>query len=224
MIAEYWADGPRSETPAGPLEPVRTARARAPAHRVARARSRQAVKLLFALKNAIFDAGCCAWDAKVTYDSVRPITSVRWLFRGTQIQAWAGPGQGTQSIAGETWFPYQPTTFPTPPFGSTARGTAPSAPLPPRSCGCSPTAIASVSRSRPGRELADRTGVTPHEDVTLSWPTFSDAAAEAGVSRRYGGIHFLQGDLDGRVTGRIVAQRCWPVVLAHVNGSANAPK
>jgi hypothetical protein len=30
---------------------------------------------------------------------------------------------------------------------------------------------------------------SPAKDGTLSWPTFSAAAAEAGMSRRYGGIH-----------------------------------
>ena len=101
MIAEYWADGPRSETPPGHwnlfaqrvLEGRRTG---SPEHDLD-----EAVTLLFALNNAIFDAGCCAWDAKVAYDSVRPITAVRWLFRGTQVDAWAGPGRGTTNIAGE---------------------------------------------------------------------------------------------------------------------------
>ena len=33
-------------------------------------------------------------------------------------------------------------------------------------------------------------GVTPAKDVVLSWKTLTDAADEAGMSRRYGGIHF----------------------------------
>lgn len=39
------------------------------------------VKLFFALTNAIFDAGIVAWDNKRAFDSVRPITAVRYLFR-----------------------------------------------------------------------------------------------------------------------------------------------
>jgi len=38
--------------------------------------------------------------------------------------------------------------------------------------------------------------------VTLRWKTFSRAAAQAGISRRYGGIHFTDGDLEGRKAGR----------------------
>ena len=49
----------------------------------------------------------------------------------------------------------------------------------------------------------------PRGDVTISWPTFSDAADQAGLSRRYGGIHFEQGDLDGRAVGRVAARIAW---------------
>jgi hypothetical protein len=42
---------------------------------------------------------------------------------------------------------------------------------------------------------------TPARDVTLSWKTFTDAADQAGWSRRYGGIHFYSGDMHGRVAG-----------------------
>ena len=33
-------------------------------------------------------------------------------------------------------------------------------------------------------------GAAPASDITLSRSTFSDAAVQAGLSRRYGGIHF----------------------------------
>jgi hypothetical protein len=45
--------------------------------------------------------------------------------------------------------------------------------------------------------------------VVLSWPTFSAAAEQAGRSRRYGGIHFPDGDLSGRALGAAVGARAW---------------
>ena len=45
-------------------------------------------------------------------------------------------------------------------------------------------------------------GSTPERHVILFWPTFSAAADQAGLSRRYGGIHFLDGDLASRRLGR----------------------
>src|SRR5204862_6789732 len=115
MIAEYWADGPRSELPPGHWNLF----AQQVAHRDSTGESEhdldRAVKLFFALTNAVFDAGCCAWDNKRAFASVRPITAIRYLFAGRRIRAWAAPGRGMQTIAGQARFPYQPTTFPPPP-------------------------------------------------------------------------------------------------------------
>ncbi len=60
-------------------------------------------------------------------------------------------------------------------------------------------------------------GLTPAHDLTLSWPTFTDASDEAGISRRYGGIHFPQGDLLGRQMGRRVADQAWAKATSYFN-------
>jgi vanadium-dependent haloperoxidase-like protein len=62
-------------------------------------------------------------------------------------------------------------------------------------------------------------GAVPASDLTLSWPTFSDAANQAGLSRRYGGIHFEQADLDGRSTGRTAARVVWAKAKRYWQGS-----
>jgi hypothetical protein len=221
MIAEYWADGPHSELPPGHWNLF----AQQVCHRDHTGDSEhdldQAVKLFFALTNAIFDAGICAWDNKCAFASVRPITAIRYLFQGTQIRAWAGPGRGTQPITGEQWFPYQPTTFPTPPFPEYSSGhsnfSAAGAEIlelftGSDRFGASVTFSAGTSRVEPG--------LTPASDLTLSWETFSDAADQAGISRRYGGIHFEQGDLDARTTGRLSARQAWATAKTYLHGGA----
>jgi hypothetical protein len=126
------------------------------------------------------------------------------------VRAWGGPYQGTKLIDGATWFPYQPTTFPTPPFPEYSSGhsnfSAAGAEILKRFThsdrfGASVTLPAGGSRVEPG--------AVPSSDVTLSWWTFSEAADQAGMSRRYGGIHFEQGDLDARATGRMAARLAW---------------
>jgi hypothetical protein len=62
-------------------------------------------------------------------------------------------------------------------------------------------------------------GLVPADDVTLAWETFSQAADEAGLSRRYGGIHFEQGDLVGRSVGRLVGAQVWERAQAYLYGS-----
>lgn len=56
--------------------------------------------------------------------------------------------------------------------------------------------------------------------MTLSWETFSAAADEAGLSRRYGGIHFEDGDLEGRRMGRAVGALVWARAFDYINGVA----
>jgi hypothetical protein len=64
---------------------------------------------------------------------------------------------------------------------------------------------------------------TPAQDVTLTWPTFQDAADQAGLSRRYGGIHFLQGDLMGRSMGIQIATQAWERAQHYFVGKPGKP-
>ena len=60
--------------------------------------------------------------------------------------------------------------------------------------------------------------MTPARPVALSWRTFDDAADEAGLSRRLGGIHFRDGDLASRAMGKAIGRRVFREVLRHVLG------
>jgi hypothetical protein len=223
VIALYWADGPRSELPPGHWNLF----AQLVAHRDHTGDSEhdldQAVKLFFAVTNAIFDAGICAWDNKCAFASVRPITAIRYLFQGQQVRAWAGPGLGTQVIRGEEWFPYQTRSFPTPPFPEYSSGhsnfSAAGAEILRLHTG-SDRFGASVTFS--AGSSAVEPGLAPAHEVTLSWDTFSDAADQAGISRRYGGIHFEQGDLDARATGRLAARATWAKAQSYFTGTVVA--
>jgi hypothetical protein len=220
MIAEYWADGPHSELPPGHWNLFAQFVSRRDHPGLNADGVERDVKLFFALTNAVSDAGCCAWDNKRAFNSVRPITAIRTLFRGQPVRAWGGPYQGTKLIDGASWFPYQPSTFPTPPFPEYSSGhssfSAAGAEIlklftHDDRFGGSVTLRAGSSRVEPG--------AVPANDLTLSWATFSDAANQAGISRRYGGIHFEQGDLDARATGRIAAQLVWEKAQGYWEGT-----
>jgi hypothetical protein len=220
MIAEYWADGPRSELPPGHWNLFAQSVARRDHHGDQAHGLERDVKLFFALTNALSDAGCCAWDNKCAFNSVRPITAIRTIFRGEPVRAWAGPYQGTMLIDGASWFPYQPTSFPTPPFPEYSSGhsnfSAAGAEILKLFSGSdrfggSVTLPAGSSKIEPG--------AVPFRDITLSWATFSEAAHQAGLSRRYGGIHFEQGDLDARATGQIAGRKAWDRAQDYWEGS-----
>jgi hypothetical protein len=219
MIAEYWADGPHSELPPGHWDLFGQFVSRREHHSDRGDGLDSDVKLFFALTNAIFDAAVCCWDNKRAFDSVRPITALRYLFQNHPVRAWAGPYRGTQIIRGQDWFPYQGVTFPTPPFPEYSSGhstfSAAGAEILRLFTGSdrfenSVTFPAGSSRIEPG--------ATPAQDLTLTWSTFKGAADQAGLSRRYGGIHFEHADLDGRAAGRLVAQQAWSRATGYITG------
>jgi hypothetical protein len=85
-LAEFWADGPKSETPPGHWNVI--------ANEVTDSAGFERriggigaevdalewdVKLYFALNGAVHDAAVAAWGVKGFYDSVRPISMVRYM-------------------------------------------------------------------------------------------------------------------------------------------------
>jgi hypothetical protein len=137
------------------------------------------------------------------------VSDAEYLYAGKQITAWAGPGLGTRQIDGANWRPYQAITVVTPPFPEFFSGhsvfSAAGAEVLRRFTGSDKFGY---SVMRPAGSSGVETGV-PATHITLSWPTFSDAADEAGLSRRYGGIHFVDGDIVGREIGRKIGAQAW---------------
>lgn len=86
VLAEFWADGPRSETPPGHWFTILNYVSDHPAFQK-RFKGQGAilddlewdVKAYFALGGAVHDAAITAWGIKGWYDYVRPISALRWM-------------------------------------------------------------------------------------------------------------------------------------------------
>jgi hypothetical protein len=85
-VAEYWADGPHSETPPGHWNVIANEVAATPGftRRIGGQGPeldplRWDVEVYFALNGALHDAAIAAWGLKGFYDSARPISMVRHL-------------------------------------------------------------------------------------------------------------------------------------------------
>ena len=79
-LAEFWADGPKSETPPGHWNAIANEVSDSPdLERGIPNRTEWDVKLYFALNGALHDAAVVAWGAKGHYDSARPISMIRYL-------------------------------------------------------------------------------------------------------------------------------------------------
>jgi hypothetical protein len=211
-IADYWADGPATETPPGHWNVIAQFVSQRDGHTID-----DDVKMFFALDNALLDTSIAVWECKRFYDYARPVSAIRFLYLGKPVRAWGGPYRGVELIPGEQFQSY----LPTPPFAEYVSGhsafSAASAEIlklftGSDTFGGSVTIIGGSSSVEPG--------LVPASDVTLSWATFSEAADQAGLSRRYGGIHFESGDLQAQILGRRIGAETWIRAQAYFNGTA----
>jgi hypothetical protein len=110
-LAEYWADGPSSETPPGHWNVIANQVSDVPGFsaRIGGAgpevdRLEWDVKTYFALNGALHDAAIAAWGLKGHYDSPRPISMIRYLGSRGQSSDPAAPGYHPQGLPLEAGF------------------------------------------------------------------------------------------------------------------------
>jgi len=175
QIARFWADGAGTATPPGHWNEI--------AQDVAREQGNTVFEnaRMFALLNiAEADAGIACWDAKYEYNFWRPVTAIRA----------AGADGNPATQADPAWTPL----LATPPFPSYTSGHSTFS-----------AAAATVLSRFYGTD--DVTFTTTDDDVpgaVRSFSSFSDAAAEAGMSRIYGGIHYQFDNAEGLHCGEQV--------------------
>ncbi|MEA2605194.1 MAG: hypothetical protein QOF89_6186 [Acidobacteriota bacterium] len=184
QIARFWADGGGTDTP--------------PGHWVVIAQGVSSSQHLTLIQNArlfaligiaVADAGIVAWDAKYHYLDWRPITGIRL----------ADTDGNPNTPQDTTWS----SLLVTPPFPSYISGH-------------------STFSSAAARVLAlflgtDTFSFTTTSDglpgVQRSFSSFSQAAAEAGQSRIYGGIHWQYDNQVGLAAGRAIGEQVFYDVL-----------
>lgn len=220
--AEYWADGPSSVFP--------------PGHGMifAQALSRRRgfsldtdVNLFFTLGNAMLDASIGAWTEKYVYDFVRPVTAIRWYYTehplnsdGTVLSWLPGkpPGQDYGWVPASQWLPYQALNVVTPGFPEYVSGHSTFS-----------GAFEQVLMSYTGSDAFNAKVVipagsskieagSPAQPVTLTWSTYTAASDEAGMSRRWGGIHFYSGDYRGRQLGKSAGSNAYSKAQSYLQG------
>lgn len=225
LVAEFWEDGAGTSFPPGTWMSFGQFVSARDGHTLD-----QDAQMFFALGNAVFDAGVATWEAKSHYDYVRPVRAIRELGRlgligefdetlgGFVIEA--RTPEGLTKILASDFLTYQtPGSDPSPPFPEYTSGHS--------SFSAAGAAILRLFtgsdefggqvRFQPG-ESRFEPGAVPSQPVTLDWDTFSAAADEAGISRLYGGIHFSEGDLNGRQLGQQVGQAAWDRAQFFIQG------
>jgi membrane-associated phospholipid phosphatase len=177
VIALFWADGAGTETPPGHWNTI----AQGVALRFDNTIEQNA--RLFALLNiAMADAAIAAWDAKYVFYSWRPVTAIR-----------SGDNDGNAATVGDpTWS----SRIGTPPFPEYVSGHS--------TFSAAAATILALFYGSDEIAFAARSDILI--GVTRQFDSFSAAAAEAAISRLFGGIHFRSGIEDGLTAGTAIGQ------------------
>jgi hypothetical protein len=135
------------------------------------------------------------------------------------IRAWrgpppepSGPATGVGWQRGEEWMPYMQRNFVTPPFPGYTSGhstfSRAAAEVMTAVTGTPffPGGLASFVAIRNEFNLVER---GPTETVELQWATYYDAADQAGVARRLGGIHPVYDDHPSRIAAAEIGRKAW---------------
>jgi membrane-associated phospholipid phosphatase len=170
-IAKFWADGSGTYTPPGHWNSIATQLLNRN-----NASLVESAHTLGVLNIALADAAIACWDAKYTFDTWRPVTAIH--------QAALDGNDAT--TADTTWQPL----IATPPFPEYTSGHSTFS-----------SAAATVLTELMGDNVSFTTSSIGLPGVTRSFTSFQQAAQEAGISRIYGGIHFLSANTNGLECG-----------------------
>jgi len=187
QIALFWADGAGTATPPGHWNLI------AQNLTVREHLNLSQSSYFFAILNlAEADAAITAWDFKYRYGYWRPVTAIRN----------AADDGNPNTVSDPSWSPL----LVTPPFPSYISGHS--------------TFSAAAARVMALFFGTDHVQFTTTSDalpgVTRSFNSFSQAAAEAGQSRIYGGIHFQFDNTVGLTTGTAIGHEVFYRVLTPV--------
>lgn len=209
-LVEFMRDGPQSVQQAGHWFKFAQDVSRRDNHTLD-----QDVKMYFYNQVVAMDAFIASWDSKMYYDYARPFALVHEYYGDKKIKAWGGEGKGMIEMNGNQWRPYSPETFLCPPFPSYVSGHSTI------SGGCAEALKIWTGSDEFGSEATLVAGaMTDPENlgdtITLEFPTFTETAEMAGISRVLGGYHIQADNVAGLELGRNVAREAWKFYQKHI--------
>lgn len=211
-LVEFMRDGPQSVQQAGHWLKFAQDVSRRDNHTLD-----EDVKMYFLTEITATDAFIASWDSKMFYDYARPYALVHDYYQDQVIKAWGGPGKGVIDMKGQEWRPYSPDIFLCPPFPSYTSGHSTI------SGACGEALRLFTGDDYFGEEVelipGSLTETDPKnfgEPVTITFPTFTEAADMAGMSRVMGGYHIQADNVAGLELGRDVASETWKFYNKHL--------
>ena len=208
-LVEFMRDGPQSVQQAGHWLKFAQEVSRRDNHTLD-----EDVKMYFYNQVVAMDAFIASWDSKMFYDYARPYALVHQYYDKQKIKAWGGEGKGMVDMDGKEWRPYSPEIFLCPPFPSYTSGHSTI------SGGCAEALKIWTGSDEFGSEATLVSGALTEPDnlgdtITLKFPTFTETAEMAGISRVLGGYHIQADNVAGLELGRNVAKEVWKFYKQH---------
>ncbi|TFG76079.1 MAG: phosphatase PAP2 family protein [Flavobacteriales bacterium] len=209
-LVEFMRDGPQSVQQAGHWLNFAQDVSRRDKHTLD-----EDVKMYFLTEVTAMDAFIASWDAKMFYDYSRPYALVHNYYQDQLIKAWGGPDKGMVTMKGEEWRPYSPEEFLCPPFPSYVSGHSTI------SGACGEALRLFKGNDFFGEEVKLVPGALTEpnhlgEPVVIKFPTFTETANMAGMSRVMGGYHIQADNVAGLQLGRDVARATWAFYQHHI--------
>ena len=189
-IAEYYEGGPLTATPPGlwfKQQIDESSRRKLDLD--------QSLKLAFGVTQAMFDAGIATWKVKNFFDSVRPVTAIRQYEPDKVLN--------DEGLLARDWSSFLPTpNFQENPSGHSSFSAASNFMFI-KSFGSNVFDFSVTLEDDDSQysEFGFDGDPDSMSDIVISATYFTEAAAQAGDSRIYGGIHIKDGDLKGQIIG-----------------------
>lgn len=177
------------------------------------------VHLEFLTNMASFDTAIAVWNEKHRYDAVRPFSAIRFLYGNRPVTAWGGPGKGTvNDIPANEWRSYLNVgNHPEYPSGSASFCSAHAQVI--RRFFNSDDLGFSLSVAKGSSKVEP--GVTPASDIVLTWSTWTEFEENCGLSRLWGGVHFIPSIPAGHDLGRTIGAVAYEFVRNHIDGDVH---
>ena len=176
----------------------------------------EAIHLDFIQNISVFDAGIFVWQEKMRHDAVRPFSAIHLIYGNSPVEAWAGPGMGPGTIRGSEWKAYlEEADHPEYPSAS--------------ACFCA--AHAQAGRRYLKTDMIDfqsvypagtsriEPGVTPAEDTTVSFHSWTDFSRDCGLSRVWAGVHFEAAVEESQKVCDVFGDLAYEYGMARITGS-----
>jgi len=80
------------------------------------------------------------------------------------------------------------------------------------------TDAANISYQRPAGSSAIEPGITPAVETTLSWSSWTDFAADCGMSRHWAGVHFKSSIQVSESYGTAIGRLAHEFMQRHIRG------